>query len=405
MIEKVFAREVLDSRGNPTVECELTTQKGVFRAMVPSGASTGVHEALELRDGGERFHGKGVKKAVENVNRVLAPLIKGEKPSQELDETLLQADNTPNKGKLGANAILSVSMALARATAAEKGVELFEHFSELSGRTPCLPVPGSNVINGGAHAGNELNIQEYMIVPEGAASFAEGTRTVSETYHELKRILKEKYGRGAINVGDEGGFAPQLADDREPFELISKAISELGLEGKMFFGLDAAASNFYENGKYVLGKQYSGEELADYYLDLAKTYPFKLMEDPFAEEDFDSFARLTSKAGFTVVGDDLLVTNPERIRKAVQKNACNCLLVKLNQIGSVTEAIEAVKEARAAGWKTMVSHRSGETEDAFIADFAVGIGSEYAKIGAPARSDRTSKYNQFMRLEEKIISA
>jgi enolase len=405
MIEKVFAREVLDSRGNPTVECEMKTGKGVFRAMVPSGASTGVHEALELRDGGTRFHGKGVKKAVENVNRVLAPLIEGETPSQGLDEKLLEADNTPNKGLLGANAILSVSMALARAAAAEKEVELFEHFASLSGRTPSLPVPSSNVVNGGAHAGNELNIQEYMVVPEGAPSFTEGTRMVSEVYHELKKILKDNYGRGAINVGDEGGFAPQLSDDREPFELISKAVSELGFEEKMFFGLDAAASNFYENGKYVLDKEYSGAELVDYYLDLAEQYTFKLMEDPFAEEDFDSFASLTSKAGFTVVGDDLLVTNPGRIQTAIRKKACNCLLVKLNQIGSVTEAVKAVEAARSAGWKTMVSHRSGETEDAFLADFAVGIGSEYVKIGAPARSDRTSKYNQLIRLEEKITSS
>lgn len=404
MIEKVFAREILDSRGNPTIECELTTNNGVFRAIVPSGASTGVHEAIELRDNDEkRFHGKGVQKAVANVNKKLAPLLLSKQPTQELDEELLKADNSENKSNLGANAILAVSMALARATAAEQNISLYEYISELSGRTPSIPLMSANVVNGGLHAGNDLKIQEYMILPKSAKSFKEGARMVSEVYHELKNILKKKYGAGATNVGDEGGFAPQLSDNCEPFELISQAIEELGYSGKILFGLDAAATSFYKNGKYVLDKEYSGPELVDYYLDLAKTYKFELMEDPFAEEDFESFSLLTSKAKFTVVGDDLTVTNPARIKQAIDVAACNGLLVKLNQIGSVSEAITSVNLARSVGgWSTMVSHRSGETEDVFLADFAVGLGSEYVKIGAPARSDRTSKYNQLIRLEEQI---
>ncbi|OIO25982.1 phosphopyruvate hydratase [Candidatus Micrarchaeota archaeon CG10_big_fil_rev_8_21_14_0_10_54_18] len=404
MIGHVFARELLDSRGNPTVECELQTNKGVFRAMVPSGASTGTHEALELRDGGNRYHGQGVQKAVKNVNDVLAPLVLGKEPRQALDQKLLQADGTPNKRRLGANAILSISMAISRAAAADQEKTLYEYVSRLSGRKPSMPAIAANVVNGGMHAGNALKIQEYLIIPKGASSFTDGARMVSETYHELKKILKEKYGPEAINVGDEGGFAPPLSDNCEPFELISQAIEECGYAKKIFFGLDAAATNFYEKNKYVLDKEYSGRELVDYYLGLAKTYPILWVEDPFAEDDFESFAALTSKAKFAVVGDDLVVTNPKRIKTAIQKKACNCLLVKLNQIGTVSEAINAVKTARSAGWTTMVSHRSGETEDAFLADFAVGVGSEYVKIGAPARSDRTAKYNQLMRLEEQLTA-
>ncbi|PIO02853.1 phosphopyruvate hydratase [Candidatus Micrarchaeota archaeon CG_4_10_14_0_2_um_filter_55_9] len=404
MIGRVFARELLDSRGNPTVECELQTNKGVFRAMVPSGASTGTHEALELRDGGNRYHGQGVQKAVKNVNDVLAPLVLGKEPRQALDQKLLQADGTPNKRRLGANAILSISMAISRAAAADQEKTLYEYVSRLSGRKPSMPAIAANVVNGGMHAGNALKIQEYLIIPKGASSFTDGARMVSETYHELKKILKEKYGPEAINVGDEGGFAPPLSDNCEPFELISQAIEECGYAKKIFFGLDAAATNFYEKNKYVLDKEYSGRELVDYYLGLAKTYPILWVEDPFAEDDFESFAALTSKAKFAVVGDDLVVTNPKRIKTAIQKKACNCLLVKLNQIGTVSEAINAVKTARSAGWTTMVSHRSGETEDAFLADFAVGVGSEYVKIGAPARSDRTAKYNQLMRLEEQLTA-
>ncbi len=404
LINNVKAIEVFDSRGNPTVECELTTDKGGFRAIVPSGASTGVHEAIELRDGGARFHGKGVLTAIKNVNNVLAPLVTGKVPKQSLDAQLLAADGSNNKGKLGANAILSVSMAISRAAAAEKGVPLYTYLSELSGRKPALPKPASNIINGGAHAGNELNIQEYMIIPTNAKSFREGARMVSETYHQLKEILKKKYGPGATNVGDEGGFAPQLKDDRKPFDLIMKAINELGYSSELALGIDAAASNFYKNGVYSLDKGYSGPELADYYLDLAKTYKFELMEDPFAEDDFDSFALLNSKSKFKVVGDDLTVTNPKRIRTAIEKKACDCLLVKVNQIGSITETLEAVKLARDAGWATMVSHRSGETEDAFLSDFAVGIGSEYIKLGAPCRGERTAKYNQLLRLEEELKS-
>lgn len=368
---------------------------------MPSGASTGTHEALELRDGGKRYHGKGVLKAVANVNRTLAPLLVGKEPSQSLDALLLAADGTENKSKLGANAILAASMALSRASADARNEPLYKYLSEISGRAPTLPCPASNVVNGGAHAGNALRIQEYMIIPKGEKSTRERVRLVSEVYHQLKAILKKKYGSGATNVGDEGGFAPQIADNREPLELVTRAIEELGYAKKVRLGIDAAASNFYENGKYVLDKPYSGGELVDYYLDWAKTYDFELMEDPFAEDDFESFAELTRKAKFTVVGDDLVVTNPKRIRRAIESKSCNCLLVKVNQIGSVTEAIDAVKTARHADWTTMVSHRSGETEDVFLADFATGIGSEYIKLGAPCRSERTAKFNQLMRLEER----
>ena len=403
-ITQVKAREVLDSRGNPTVECELHCDGKAFFAIVPSGASTGTHEALELRDGGKRYHGKGVLKAVGNVNATIAPLLVGKQPSQSLDAAMIAADGTENKTKLGANAILSASMAISRACADSKGEPLYKFVSSLSNRKPSMPCPASNVINGGAHAGNALHIQEYMIIPQGVSQFSEKVRFVSETHHQLKKILKEKYGPAATNVGDEGGFAPQISDNREPLELITRAIEELGYAKEMRLGIDAAASNFYENGKYSLDKPYSGSELVDYYLDLAKTYKFALMEDPFAEDDFDSFAELTKKAKFAVVGDDLVVTNPKRIRMAIERKACNCLLVKVNQIGTVTEAIDAVKTARAAGWTTMVSHRSGETEDAFLADFAVGVGSEYIKLGAPCRGERTAKYNQLLRISEELKS-
>ena len=404
MINEVNAIEVFDSRGNPTVECRIVTGKGAFTAMVPSGASTGIHEAFELRDGGGRFHGKGVLKAVENVNTILAPLIKNKEASQALDTVLIAADGTENKEKLGANAILAVSMAISRSAAAEKGIPLYSFISELSGRKPALPKPVALMIEGGLHAGGKLNIQEYMIIPRRSKSFRESSRMISETYHGLKKTVEKEYGVSAGNVGLEGGLTPLISDERKPFELITRAIEELGYSNELSLGIDAAASNFYKDGKYHLDKAYSGPELAEYYLDLAKTYKFELMEDPFAEDDFDSFALLTEKAKFKVVGDDLVVTNPKRIRTAIEKKACNCLLVKLNQIGSVTETINAVKMARGAGWTTMVSHRSGETEDAFLSDFAVGVGSEYVKLGAPCRGERTAKYNQLMRIEGELTA-
>lgn len=399
----VKAREVLDSRGNPTVECELCAKALCASAMVPSGASTGTHEALELRDGGKRFHGKGVLKAVENVNKTIALALKGKNADlRDVDAVLLQLDPTPNKSKLGANALLSASMAASRLDAAQHSIPLHLYFAKLAGTKPRVPCPASNLINGGAHAGNELAFQEYLVLPVGAKSFSEAVQIVCEAYGEVKASLAKTYGKSATNVGDEGGFAPPLRDAEAPLEIISAALEEAGWAGKAKLGLDSAATQFYDGKHYALHKKLTGAELADYYLRLGEKYRFAYLEDPFAEEDFDSFALLTKKAKFDVVGDDLLVTNKTRIVEGITRRACNTLLVKPNQVGTVTEAMEAALTARAAGWKFCVSHRSGETEDAFIADFATGLAAEYIKLGAPCRSERTAKYNQLLRLNEAI---
>ncbi len=409
VIQKIKAREIFDSRGNPTIEVDLFLSDGnMTRAMVPSGASTGVHEALELRDGGKRLLGKGVLKAVQNVNEVIQPKVQGLSPVEQknIDEILLDLDGTENKSKLGANAVLAVSMATCKAGALVKQVPLYEHVRELSGRTDLiLPVPSFNVINGGAHAGNDLAIQEFMLFPMGARSFRNAMEIGVECYQTLKIILKQKYGRNAINVGDEGGFAPPLATTREALDLLLKTVEECGYEDEIKFTMDAAASEFFKDGKYhVDGNTLTSEQLLDYYEDLITTYPLVSLEDPFQEEDFVTPASLTQKHGerLQVVGDDLLVTNIKRIRMALEKRSVNALLLKVNQIGTVSESIEAATLAFDNHWGVMVSHRSGETTDPFIAHLVVGLATGQIKSGAPCRSERLAKYNELLRIEEQM---
>ncbi len=403
-IKKIHAREILDSRGNPTVEAEITTEDGVFRAAVPSGASTGKHEVLELRDGGQRFLGKGVQKAVSNINSIISrKLIGAEVNQREIDEKMIKLDGTPNKSELGANAILAVSMAAARAGAQE---QLYEYIGKLSGnKNFVMPVPFMNVINGGAHAGNALDIQEFMIAPVGARDFKEAVRMCAEVYQTLKGIIKEKHGKDAINVGDEGGFAPPIDSTEGALGLLLDAIEKLGYSNDIRIALDSAASGFFSDGYQLGDDKLSSEQMVEFYTILAENYPIISFEDPFAEDDWNGFKLFTEKMGSKVqiVGDDLLVTNPEIIEKAIKEKSCNALLLKVNQIGTITEAIEAAKLAMSNKWNVMVSHRSGETEDSFIADLVVGLGCGQIKSGAPCRSERTSKYNQLLRLEEQKL--
>ncbi|KAJ2757085.1 phosphopyruvate hydratase [Coemansia aciculifera] len=419
-ITRIHARQIFDSRGNPTIEVDLITDKGLFRAAVPSGASTGVHEALELRDGGSDYMGKGVQKAVDNVNNIIAPaLIEANISVEEqtaIDQFMLDLDGTPNKSKLGANAILGVSLAAAKAGAAQKGVPLYQHFRDLSGRSNdkfVLPVPAFNVINGGSHAGNKLAMQEFMILPTGASSFTEAMRMGSEVYHHLKNVIKAKYGQDATNVGDEGGFAPNIQSNEEGLELLTEAIAKAGFTGKISIGMDVAASEFYKDGKYDLDfksadsdadKYLSTQELSDVYTSFAEKFPVVSIEDPFDQDDWEAYTHLQSTLGqkIQIVGDDLLVTNPARIQTGVDKSACNALLLKVNQIGTVTESIKAANLSFEAGWGVMVSHRSGETEDSTIADLVVGLGTGQIKTGAPCRSERLAKYNQIIRIEEEL---
>lgn len=420
-VTKLFARSVYDSRGNPTVEVDLHTEKGLFRSIVPSGASTGIHEALELRDGDKsKWLGKGVLKAVANVNDIIAPaLLKANLDltnQVKVDEFLNSLDGTPNKSKLGANAILGVSLAASKAAAAEKGVPLYKHLADLSGAKQdkfVMPVPFQNVLNGGSHAGGALAFQEFMIVPTDAPTFSEALRIGSEVYHNLKTLTKKKYGQSAGNVGDEGGVAPDVGSPREALDLIVAAIAEAGYTGKVGIALDVASSEFYKDGKYDMdfknpdsdpSKWLSGEELASLYEELIAEYPIVSIEDPFAEDDWEAWLLFYSKASskIQIVGDDLTVTNPLRIKTAIEKKAANALLLKVNQIGSLTESINAANDSYAAGWGVMVSHRSGETEDTFIADLAVGLRSGQIKTGAPARSERLAKLNQILRIEEEL---
>lgn len=419
IIRAIYAREVLDSRAMPTVECDLKTDKGTFRAGVPSGASTGIYEALELRDGGSRYMGKGVLKAVDNVNKIIAPALIGKSvlDQKALDKAMCDLDGTEKKTKLGANAILSVSMAACRAAAAEKDIPLYRYLAQLCGNTNLrLPVPCLNVLNGGKHAGNQLPIQEYMIAPCGAPNFREAIRWGAEIYAHLKAILKSKYGLGATNVGDEGGFAPAITDVFEPLVLITEAIDKAGYSGKVRICLDSAASEFHDDKEktYDLGfksktsNKISGEQLLDIYSDMANRFPICSFEDPFDQDDFETYAKLTARMepkGIQVVGDDLTVTNVSRVRMALERKACNALLLKVNQIGSVTEAIDAAKLALSNGWAVMVSHRSGETPDSFIADLTVALGCAQLKTGAPCRGERTAKYNQLIRIEEELGSS
>lgn len=420
-VSKVYARSVYDSRGNPTVEVEVTTDKGMFRSIVPSGASTGVHEALELRDGDKsKWLGKGVLKAVANVNEIIAPaVIKANvdvKNQQAVDDLLLSLDGTPNKSKLGANAILGVSLAVAKAGAAEKNVPLYQHLSDLAGAKTnpfVMPVPFLNVLNGGSHAGGALAIQEFMIAPTGADSFSEALRMGSEVYHNLKSLTKKRYGSSAGNVGDEGGVAPDIQTPEEALDLIVDAIKAAGYEGKIDIALDCASSEFYKDGKYDMdfknpnsdpSKWMTGPELAKLYHELTKKYPIVSIEDPFAEDDWDAWVHFYQTAGVQIVADDLTVTNPLRIATAIEKKAADALLLKVNQIGSLSESIKAANDSFAANWGVMVSHRSGETEDTFIADLVVGLRTGQIKTGAPARSERLAKLNQLLRIEEELGS-
>ncbi|MFX1595426.1 MAG: phosphopyruvate hydratase [Promethearchaeota archaeon] len=410
-ITKIKSRWILDSRGNPTVESDVFAGKIFSRAAVPSGASTGVSEALELRDGGNIFMGKHVLKAVNNVNEILGKKLIGfdVREQTKIDQKMISLDGTENKSNLGANAILSVSLAVAKLASQLSEVPLFVHLHQLAynktSENYLLPLPCCNIINGGEHAGNNLSIQEFMVLPVGAKSFSQALQNVAEVYQTLKKLLLKKYGPSSINVGDEGGFAPNINLTSEAVEIIIEAIEKAGfLIGTDFvLGMDAAASEFYEDGSYNIdGKKLSEEELLEYYMDLIHDYPFKSIEDPFQEKDFRNFSNLTAKVdkSIQIVDDDLTVTNIKILEDAIRSKAGNALLLKVNQIGSLTEAIKAAKMSFDNGFNVMVSHRSGETEDTFIADLAVGLCTGQIKTGAPCRSDRNCKYNQLLRIEE-----
>ncbi len=406
VILDVKARQILDSRGNPTVECDVTTRGGFGRAAVPSGKSRGRHEALELRDGGKAWHGKGVTKAVDNVNKIIAMKVMDmdSRDQEGIDFAMRNLDGTPNKSRLGANAILSVSMASAVAAANTKGQALYKHLNSLFGSPEMvLPVPFFNIINGGEHAGNKLAIQEFMIAPIGAKSFSNALRIGSEVYHTLKSLLEDKYGKTAVNVGDEGGFAPPMKKTKEALDMLVKAVEKTGYDKEIKLSIDAAASSFF-NGKYYVidGKRMKTEKLKTFYEKIASDYPIINIEDPFQEEDFNAFSELVESIGsdVQVTGDDIFVTNPERIKKGILHNSANALLLKLNQIGTLTEAFQAAQLAYDNKWFVMVSHRSGETEDTFISDLAVAISCGEIKAGAPARGERTAKYNRLLRIEE-----
>lgn len=419
-ITKVHARYVYDSRGNPTVEVDLIDETGLHRAIVPSGASTGQHEAIELRDGDKtKWLGKGVTKAVANVNDTIAPALIEKNfdvtDQAAVDEFLKGLDGTPNKGKLGANAILGVSLAVAKAGAAKKGVPLYTHIADLSGskKPYVLPVPFMNVLNGGSHAGGRLAFQEFMIVPSTAPTFSEAMRQGAEVYQILKGLAKKRYGQSAGNVGDEGGVAPDIQTPKEALDLITDAIEVAGYTGQIKIAMDVASSEFYkeEEKKYDLdfknpdsdkSKWLTYQQLADLYKELAEKYPIVSIEDPFAEDDWEAWSYFNNASDFQVVGDDLTVTNPIRIKRAIEEKSCNALLLKVNQIGTLTESIQAAKDSFAANWGVMVSHRSGETEDVTIADLAVGLRAGQIKTGAPARSERLAKLNQILRIEEEL---
>ena len=407
-LTRLVAREILDSRGNPTVECVAFAGRVSATAAVPSGASTGTHEALELRDRqSKRYSGLGVLTAVDNITKLIWPKLNGVDPHNQskIDQLMAKLDGTPNKSRLGANAILAVSLAIAKLSAQIEGVSLFTYLSKGKGNT--LPVPMMNVINGGKHAGTGLKMQEFMVIPTGVGSFTDCLRVGAEVYHHLKVVIQAAYGRQATNVGDEGGFAPPINKTREALELILKAISEAGYSAgkEVFVGFDAASSEFYENGSYVLDEERkSPDELIDYYQRITQEFPILYIEDPFEQEDFEHTAQLTKKIGSTVeiVGDDIFVTNIQHLNKGIEAGAANALLMKVNQIGSLTEAINAAKLAQSNGYHVVTSHRSGETEDTTIADIAVALNCGQIKTGAPCRSERTAKYNRLLRIEEEL---
>lgn len=406
IIEALGAREILDSRGNPTVEVEVLLEDGTAaRAAVPSGASTGAFEAVELRDGGKRYLGKGVEKAIKNVNDVIAPEVIGlDAQDQRLvDETMIDLDGTKNKAKLGANAILGVSLAVAKASAEHADLSLFKYVG--GNNAHVLPVPMMNILNGGAHADTNVDIQEFMVAPIGADTFKESLRWGAEIYHSLKSVLKK---RGlATSIGDEGGFAPNLDSNRAALDLILEAVDLAGFKAgkEIALAMDVAATEFFDNGKYAFeGKQLTSAEMISYYAELVSAYPLVSIEDPLNEDDWDGWAAITKELGGKVqlVGDDLFVTNPERLARGIASGTANAMLVKVNQIGSLTETLDAVEMAHRAGYRNMMSHRSGETEDVTIADLAVATNCGQIKTGAPARSERVAKYNQLLRIEDEL---
>ena len=405
-ITDVRGRQVLDSRGNPTVEVEVRLGSGAFgRAIVPSGASTGVHEAVELRDGGGAWSGKGVSQAVANVNGELAGLVRGRDAADQegLDRAMVELDGSPNKGRLGANAILGVSLAVAKATAAESNVPLYRYIGGESAST--VPVPMMNVVNGGVHASNSIDLQEFMVVPVGAESFSEGLRIGAEVYHSLKKVLSER-GLSTL-VGDEGGFAPDLATSEDAIELILEGAERAGHRDRVAIALDPAASEVFEDGCYRFeGREKSSSEMPEFWAEIVERYPVVSIEDGAAEDDWESWEALTRQLGgrIQLVGDDVFVTNPVRLQEGIDRGVGNSILVKVNQIGTLTETIEAVRLAQSHGYTAVMSHRSGETEDATIADLAVALGTGQIKTGAPARSDRVAKYNQLLRIEEELGS-
>src|SRR5215211_2180385 len=409
-IAEIFARQILDSRGNPTVEVDVITDEGAFgRAAVPSGASTGVHEAVELRDDDKKiYQGKGVLKAVKNVNDIIAPILIGNDVADQtgIDEIMIQLDGTANKSKLGANAMLAVSMAVAKAAADEAGLPLFRYIGGTNAKV--LPIPMMNILNGGAHADNKIDFQEFMVMPIGATSFSEGLRWGVEIFHALKTVLKKK--GYSTNVGDEGGFAPNIQSNEEAIETVLTAIDAAGYKAgsQVFIAMDAANSELYKNGKYVFhksdGKTMSSEELVKYWTNWVNQYPIISIEDGMAEDDWEGWKMLTESVGNKVqlVGDDLFVTNVKRLQQGIEKNIANGLLVKVNQIGTVTETINAVTMAQHNGYNTIMSHRSGETEDTTIADLAVALNCGQIKTGSASRTDRMAKYNQLIRIEELL---
>ena len=405
-IQKIHAREILDSRGNPTIEVDVFTPKGFGRASVPSGASTGTNEALELRDADpNRYGGKGVLTAVKNVNTIIQKELLGldVRNQREIDEFMIELDETENKSNLGANAILGVSMAVAKAAADSLNIPLYRYFGGSNAFT--LPVPTMNVLNGGKHAGNELAIQEFMIQPKGAETFYDALQIGTEIYQVLGKSLEKKYCRSSTNVGYEGGYAPKMSASTEALDALVQAIEEASYtESEVTIGIDAAASEFYEDEFYAIdGKKLTAPELLDYYVELVNSYPILSIEDPFYEEAFEDFEALTNELWDTIiVGDDLFVTNIERLSKGVDMGAANALLLKINQIGTLSEAFDAATMASRNGYTVIVSHRSAETEDTTISDLAVAIGAEMIKTGAPARGERTAKYNQLLRIEEDL---
>jgi len=409
-ITNLKAREVLDSRGNPTVEVELTTEDGVFRSIVPSGASTGSHEAIELRDGGERYAGKGVLKAVQNVNEEISKLVLGQDSTKqaEIDQLMIKADGTENKGRLGANAILAVSMAVSRAGAAQMGVPLYQYIADLGeNKDLIMPVPMVLVLEGGKHADNSSDLQEFMIMPVGAKSFREAIQMGSEIYQHIGKVLKSEGFN--INVGFEGAYGPALRSNEKVFEVMVKGIESAGYKpgDDVLIAIDVAASEFYQDGKYNLsvdGRTLDSSELTSFYQELSEKYPIISIEDGLAEDDWSGWTKLNEALGqkIQIMGDDLTVTNTERLQKAINEKAINSILIKLNQIGTVTETIKAINLAKENKLSSIVSHRSAETEDTYIADFVVGMGTGQSKFGATARSERVAKYNQLLRIEEEV---